>query len=416
MGATTVRVVTEPEEFESLAGAWDGIAEECGSQRSIYLTHEWLSAWWKHFGSGNRLNILLAEKQGRLIGIVPLMVTEYKLGPVKVRFLETIGAANCNYVGLIPPGNREEAVNALLAHLGAEMERGGSFLKLSFVPDDSVFLHILRSRDSLPANNLAFCERFKTLAPYLVLPETRNDSGLPLNKKMQQRLRRELLLLQEEHNFEFRIYTGESLDDDMEIFFDLHQARWQSVNLRGIFHEPGMREFYRDIARRFMERKWLHFSSLRLDGEAGSVIFGFVYGRKFYVATTARDPRWSDYSLGHLHYKFLIKEAIENDLREFDFLQGNEIYKYYWTKSARKYIEVTAVRKGGCTRVRIWLVNKFLRLHRLKAVRKYSLKELYYIYRWQKADKRLKERERRQKEKKEEKRQRRAQARRRDKR
>ena len=159
-----------------------------------------------------------------------------------------------------------------------------------------------------------------------------------------------------------------------------------------------------------MERKGLHFSTITLDGEVASAIFGFIYGGKFYGSTTARDPRWAEYSLGHLHYKFLIKEAVENGLCEFDLLQGDEIYKYYWTKSARKYIEVTAVRKGGFTRVRIWLVNKFLRLHRLKAVREYSLKELYYIYMWQRADKKLKERERRQKEEKEEKRRRRIEA------
>ena len=401
MAGIIVRVIKEAEELESLAGAWDSLIQENRDESSVYLTHEWLSTWWRHFGQGRKLNILLAEKQGKLIGIMPLMVNEYRIGPVRARFLETAGVVNCNYVGVVPPENRGEAINALLAYLEEEIIRNGLILRLTLVPDDSVFLDLLRSHCPLSSENLAVQENVQTLAPYLPLPATWDEAALPLHTKTRQRLRRSLRSLQDTHEFEFRECTGDSLEEELRKFFDLHQRRWQAVNVRGVFYDSRVMEFYRDIAKRFMERKWLHFSSLNLDGEMVSGVYGFIYGRKFYGGTVARDPWLSKYSLGHLHYKFLIKEAIEKNLREFDFLQGDEPYKFYWTKSARRYIEVIAIRKGFCRRLRIGMVNAFLRVHQLKAIKKYSLRELYYIYRWKKSDKALKQRERKQKEEKE---------------
>lgn len=65
MDKTKIRVVTEPKELETLATVWDSLLGKCREDNSIYLTHEWLSTWWKHFEEGKKLNILLIEKESR---------------------------------------------------------------------------------------------------------------------------------------------------------------------------------------------------------------------------------------------------------------------------------------------------------------------------------------------------------------
>ena len=101
MTDTKIRIISESEDFESLSEVWDGLLRNSGDNNPIYLTHEWLSTWWKHFGEGKKLNVLLVEEEGQPIGIVPLMRTEYRIGPLKIRTLETIGAVNCNHIGLV---------------------------------------------------------------------------------------------------------------------------------------------------------------------------------------------------------------------------------------------------------------------------------------------------------------------------
>jgi len=377
MSSTKIKVVSEPGEFESLSEVWDSLLRKSKDDNPIYLTHEWLSTWWKHFGEGKKLNVLLIEKEGQLIGIVPLMRTEYRIGLLRISALETIGSLNCNHIGLIRSGNREEAVSAFLAYLEEELAKSKLVLKLTLVPEDCMFLDLLRRRISLSTNNLVMQEKVKTLAPYITLPATWDEYFRSLSTNRRHLLRRKLRSLQTAHTVEFRDCAGDNLESTLSRFIDLHERRWQSANVKGVFSDPKMEGFYRDIAARFVNKGWLHFSCLVLDGEVVSAEYTFIYNHKFYCTTSARDIDYSKYNVGHLHQMFLIKYAIEKGLREFDFLKGDEPYKFHWTASSRKYINFVMGKKGLCSGLRLKLTRAFLRFHEIK---QYSLKEIYYIY------------------------------------
>ncbi len=389
MSNMTIRVVTEAKEFESLGEVWDELSQNSGHDTSVYLTHEWLWTWWRHFGEGKKLNILLIERERQVIGIVPLMRTEYRLGLLRLRALETIGSVNYNCVGLTQSENREEVIAAFLAYMAEELANNGLVLRLTLVPEDSEFLALLRKNIPSFADNLAVQEKATTVAPYIALPATWDEYFRSLSGNRRWILRRRLRALEEAHVVDFQECTVDALDARLNEFFDLHQKRWQSVNVKGVFADPRNKEFYRDIATQFLERGWLHFSCLTVDGEMASAEYGFVYGRKFYAATAARDPRYSKYSVGHLHCMFLIRETIEKGLREYDLLRGDEPYKFYWTKLARRYMQITIIRRSPCSRLRLGFVSALLRLHEL---RQYGLREMYYLYLIKRREKRDKKR------------------------
>jgi CelD/BcsL family acetyltransferase involved in cellulose biosynthesis len=377
MSKTTIRVVAESKELESLAGVWDSLLQRSGDDNSIYLTYEWVSTWWKHFGEGKKLNILLIKKEEQVIGIVPLMRSEYRIGLLKWHLLETIGAVNCNYVGLILFENRQEALTAFLAYLEKELVKSRLALRLSLVPQDSQFLHLLRRHASLFSQNLVAEERVMTLAPYISLPATWEEYFHSLGRRRRKSLRSSLQELEEAHSVRFQECDADSLEDWLSRFFDLHQKRWQSVGVRSGFSNPKKREFYRDLSSKFLQKKWLHFSCLKVDDEMVSAEYGYIYNGKLYAATSARDLRYSKYSIGHLHHMYLTRDAIARNLREVDLLRGDEPYKFYWTKSARKYMEVIIIKKGLWTRLRLRFLRAFLRLCE---VRQYSLREIYHLY------------------------------------
>jgi len=372
-----IRIISESNELESLLEVWDSLLRKSGDNNPIYLTHEWLLTWWKHFGEGRKLNVLLIEREGQPIGIVPLMRTEYRIGLFKIHALETIGSLNCNHIGLISSGNGEEAICAFLTYLEEELAKGESVLRLPWVPDDCEFLDLLRSCISSPTSNLVMQERAKTLAPYITLPSTWDEYSRWLSPSRRHVLRRKLRSLEKSHTVGFRDCTKDNLDNMLSRFIDLHQRRWQSANVKGVFSDPKMEGFYRDIATQFVKKGWLHFSCLIIDGEIASAEYAFIYNRKFYCTTSARDVGYSKYNVGHLHQMFLIKYAIEKGLREFDFLRGDEPYKFHWTESFRRYINSVIAKKGLCSSLRLKLIRAFLRLHEIK---QYSLKEIYYIY------------------------------------
>jgi len=273
--------------------------------------------------------------------------------------------------------NEREALFAYIKYLAEELGRSNLILRLTFVPDDSKVLDLLRRYASEFSGKLVIKEKVTTLAPYISLPETWNQLFRSLSGKRRWVLTKKLRSLEKEHAVEFQECTPDVMEDKLGQFFDLHQKRWQSVNIKGIFTDAKAKEFYRDISRQFLKKKWLHFSWLNVDGEMASAEYCFVYNGKLYAATAARDLRYSQYSIGHLHYMFLAKEAINRHLHEFDFLKGDEPYKFYWTKSARKYIEILTVKKGVFSELRIQFLQRFLHIYWIS---RYSLREAYSLY------------------------------------
>jgi CelD/BcsL family acetyltransferase involved in cellulose biosynthesis len=384
MTELTARVVTNPAEFESLAGVWDGILHTAGREDTIYLTHEWLSTWWRHFGEGRELQVLLFERQGRVVGAVPLMVTEHRLGVLKVRLVESVAALNYNYAWVVSPEDREEVASAFLSYLGKVLRDGGPVLRFNLMPDDGSLLSLLRGRGARAAG-LALVERTMTLAPYAELPDSWEEYFTSLGSKKRWLLRRSLRRLEEDHRVEFRHCERDSLEQSLEEFFDLHQQRWRSVSVKGIFHDPRMRAFYTDIARTLQDKGWLHFSRLDITGKMAHGQFAFVYNGKFYASTAARDTSYSAYGVGHLHYMFVLQDAIRLGLREYDFLQGDEPYKSFWARSARRYQEVTLLDGSRWPVLRLALLRAFLRVY---GVRRFGLRQSYHLHRLHKREER----------------------------
>src|ERR1700733_4454204 len=92
-----MEIVELPDEraFEALGPEWNELLGACAS-RNVYLTHEFVFTWWKHFGSRRggiagrpggwgsnswteRLAILTARENGRLIGIAPLAIVNTEI-------------------------------------------------------------------------------------------------------------------------------------------------------------------------------------------------------------------------------------------------------------------------------------------------------------------------------------------------
>ncbi len=377
MTSVKTRVISDAGEFESLAETWHSLLQRTGNENSIYLTHEWLSTWWKHLGAGKQLNVLVLEKDESPIGVVPLMRADYRVGPIRRRFLETVGAVNCNYVWVVPPEHRDEAMDAFMAYLNKELAVSADALRLTLVPDDSSFLALFHARQP-ETFGLAVEGKTTTMAPYIALPRTWDEFYRSLSQNRRKLLRRYLRSLEKTYDVEYQVCTAGSLEERLNRFYEIHEERWRSVGVRGTFADQRMKDFYGDLARRFLDKGWLHFSWISLDGEMASAAYCFAYDNKLYRATRARDIRYSRYSVGHVLDELLMRDAIERGLEESDFLRGAEPYKFHWTKSARRYQQVLAIRQSRGAGFQLKYIRAFLRLH---AVRQYRLGEVYRLFR-----------------------------------
>ena len=99
--------------FDALRDEWDALL---GRSRfdTIFLTWEWQSTWWRHLGAQRGpLYLLAAREAGRLIGILPLYLSQAD----GVQCLTVVGCVEVSdYLDLIIEAGQEEIVyDAFLA-------------------------------------------------------------------------------------------------------------------------------------------------------------------------------------------------------------------------------------------------------------------------------------------------------------
>ena len=225
------------------------------------------------------------------------------------------------------------------------------------------------------SGKMVYGENTMTLAPYIKIKINWEQYFNSLNKNRRRRLRRVLKNADSNHNIEYRYFHFDTIGNGLNKLFELHIKRWKLLNIRSPFTDPKMREFYRDIATCFNNKGWLNFTYLLVDGEMSSLIFAVVYNRRFYGAISARDPDYSELNLGHLHHLYVIKEAFNKGLTEFDFLRGDEPYKFHWTRHCRRYQRILIVRTCLFSKLSLLYKNALLRVIEI-INNKHSPKEL----------------------------------------
>jgi CelD/BcsL family acetyltransferase involved in cellulose biosynthesis len=369
-----IRVVTELAEFQLLAGAWDSLLEKCDGECSISLTYEWVSSWWQSFGEGQKIYVLFFEKDREIIGIIPLVRVEYRLGFFRVAAFESIDSKYCNSIALISAENKTEIVRSFVSFVKENIQLDGTILRLSLIPEENKFLGELKERVADLPHDFSFQERVKAIAPFIKLPETWQEYFQSLGSNRRNTLNRaSRFIAKHEGVTELKYCNVESLEKTLNHLFDLHQERWKSAGIRGTFADTRTKRFYLEVASKFLSRNWLDLSSLTINGEVASVVFGCIFKHKYYVVSFGRNIKYSKYSVGHIHEMYLVQKAISEKLSEYDFLEGNEPYKFYWTKSARRYVQILISKRGIFPGLRLTIIYLFIRVCEIK---RYSFKEI----------------------------------------
>src|SRR5437016_2303222 len=76
--AIQVRTVDSPGGFAALAGTWDAL-HAAARAASVFNSWLWQLEWWRAYGGGRRLRILVATRGGETLGILPLYVDQTRI-------------------------------------------------------------------------------------------------------------------------------------------------------------------------------------------------------------------------------------------------------------------------------------------------------------------------------------------------
>ena len=268
-----------------------------------------------------------------LVGIAPFY-TSFHLG-TPLRRLAWMGTGSSDYLGPLALSGWEETVaHALRAYLDDHL-RGWDIADLQQMRPDAPLLMQAVATQSSRAPHAQSVLPIEP-CPYVTLPADWNAFSARLGKKMRSNLGYyDRLMVKTFAEARYHLADGDTLDAGMTALFDLHQKRWNARWLPGVLGSKRVQAFHRDIAQAFLANGWLRLHLLTVDGGIRAALYCFAFNARTFYYLGGFAPEMSKYSLGTLLTARAIRQAIEENCVEFDFLRGNEAYKYRWLPDER---------------------------------------------------------------------------------
>jgi CelD/BcsL family acetyltransferase involved in cellulose biosynthesis len=308
--------------FTELASEWNELLARSVTD-TIFLTHEWQSTWWSSYQAGELFVITCRAQEGKLVAIAPWFIHHIN----GERVLRTIGCVDVtDYVDLIVDKDYTEPVQSVLAAFLNEHRARYDRINLCNIPEASPnyahFPDVLR-RCGFDADVV-----LQEVCPVIHLPETWEGYLESLDKKQRHEIRRKLRRAESEAELEYYVVTPQhNLAEETERF--LHLMKASQPSKAEFMSNPSNERFFRALTEITFARGWLKMSFLKVNGKAVAAYFDFDYGGNILVYNSGLLPtEYSHLSTGIVLLSYNIKSAIETGHKLFDFLRGNETYKY----------------------------------------------------------------------------------------
>ncbi len=302
--------------FALLADEWDALAAD-GMTATPFQSLAYQRAWWTHLGPG-RLFTIVAREAGELVGIACLFRHEGVLhfnGCVE----ET------DYLDLIAPAEKAGVVwPAILDVLGAPEFPQWHTLDLCNVPEMSPSREILANEAA--RRSWALESSIHEVCPVISLPGSFDAYLDSLDKKQRHELRRKLRRAEAADVRLLQVTAEDNLAAEVEDFLQLLAL---STDEKGSWLNNGRRAVFHEVAAAALAAGTLQLLFLEIEGQKAAALFNFDYGDKIWVYNSGLDPAAFGFlSPGVVLTARAIELAVDSGRREFDFLRGNEPYKY----------------------------------------------------------------------------------------
>jgi CelD/BcsL family acetyltransferase involved in cellulose biosynthesis len=300
---------------------WNDLLKE-SITHTPFLRYEYQRAWWRHLGGGEwkdaQLILISAREDDKLIGIAPLFIAEYE-NASKLLLIGSIEISD--YLDIITrAGDHARFVSGLLDYIARE-----NFPSLDWynIPDTSATLSTLR--DESARRGWSHHEEMYRPTPRIKLNGDFEKYLSHVEKKQRHEIRRKTRRA-EESGRGVRWYISDMKDVESEIDSFVHLME-QDPNKANFLKDP-MRAQMREVIRTAHENGWLWLAFLEADGQRIAAALNFDYDNKLWGYNAGVDRAFMDLSPGWVLLTYILQWCCENKRAEFDFMRGDEEYKY----------------------------------------------------------------------------------------
>jgi CelD/BcsL family acetyltransferase involved in cellulose biosynthesis len=324
MNGYRISVIDSLVQWETIRATWDKMLEN-SPINSFFLNWEWLYSWAECFLTEKRkLFIVCIYDQDEIIGIAPWYIERISfIGTTlkRIRFLGTPESGS-DYLDIaMKKGKEKEITNAVYEYLMTEASRKWDSLMLTDLPATSLFLMYFMNRIHIDGKyaeitRAAYC-------PIIALPDNIETffSGLSRNRREQFRRHLKILRAIGQINHESHSVIDE---EEFNTFFDLYRKNWGEEGKR-------LQEFVRIFASRIQNKPVLQMDLLKCNGICVAGLLHFRHKQTLLMYLMAIDKDFNPkISIGNILVGLAVQNAISQGILAYDFLKGDESYKFHW--------------------------------------------------------------------------------------
>ena len=338
--------------LQKIKANWDYVYKN-DPQAQFFLSWEWLSGWLQKVYEPWLILAAKPNANHPYVAFFPLkLAISQAAGGVFQLKLCMAGNSMADYTGLLSlPEYEERIISSFSDYIRRELcwssfdlknvleaDRRISALLDSFTGGDIVVRKIQAKRQSDDIDH--------HICPFLLL-ESSWDQYLKnsLSSHSRQKIRRFLRQLDRSDEFHITQVDADNLESHIEILLKFWESRWRERKGK---QGSVIANFLRTILRHGFEQKCLYFPVLwKGDRPLGAIANFMDFPQKtMLVYVTGRDINFKNPSPGLILHADATRYAIQHGFERYDFLRGNEGYKYSLGAQECRIQHIEIIRKN----------------------------------------------------------------------
>ena len=306
--------MTKFNSFDEIKEDWLNLLS-LGGVETVFMMPQWQSIWWNEFGTGAEMLLLALPGSDGPEGIAPLMRCNGT-----VTLMGDVDLFDYNDI-LVSPGKEQRFFSAFLDHMMVERWENLELFPLTADSPSLLYLSGMAKERGCAVEVIP-----QDVSPGVPLPDDWEGYLQVLSKKDRHELRRKLRRLDAVGDNNWYICSDSpAVAEAMDDFFSLLRTSRQEKHR---FLTPNRERFFRRIASEMASMGLTKLFFLDFGGQRVAAALCFDCGPSRLLYNSGFDPAFGYYSVGLLLKALCLKDAIHEGRHYFDFLRGDEAYKY----------------------------------------------------------------------------------------
>jgi hypothetical protein len=326
-----LRIIDTLKAFALLRDEWDELLER-SARPSPFISHGWLMAWWDVYArDDDRLHVVACrDASGDLVGALGAYVRRTG-GPIPTRTLRHLAdkqVGSYRLTCLADRSRQDEVFSAVAGHL---LDPAAAWDVLDFrrADADSAFVSTLLAEPA--AADRSTMRDCIIACPIVRLAEDWDAYLGTLSHRLRAVARQTRRKVEALDGFTLETVTDHSLlPGALEDAGRMYRALMLRRNPDSAAVTDDFERFLSQVSARFLELDWLRLMFLSLEGERVAFVYQLACGDTMLAYQTAFQERWAPQRVGMALFGYAIEGAIAEGLSYYDFLPGDEEYKFRW--------------------------------------------------------------------------------------